>query len=218
LSKAGVEIGAHGFDHPYLPFPPKSVQSKPQFDNWLIHETKGAKDYIESKISVSVTALALPFGLEDVASYYAVKRAGYQLAFNISGMTNDGKGDPMYLNRIMVVDGDSPKSVVQKAQTRPLILSNRFPFSLSRIFLPSANIHFRLSKEADIVTSSMRVAFSSKGFCPPGYDNARGYTKTVSLPKDQIYSVLVFARNQRQESLFATWSFVKHKSPPTYWQ
>lgn len=212
MSKAGVEVGAHGFDHPFLPFPPKTVKTRSQFDAWLFQETSGAKQYIEKQISCSVTTIALPFGLEDVASYFAIKKAGYQLAFNISGMTNDDRVDPRYLNRVMVVDTDTPQSVVRRAQTLPLILKERFPHSLSTVSVPTAQIHFVLSEQDNVATRSLRVYLSSKGAGPSGYDERKGYSWIVELPKEQVYTVTVLATNKDKESCFGSWSFIKSKN------
>jgi peptidoglycan/xylan/chitin deacetylase (PgdA/CDA1 family) len=217
MSKAGVEFGTHGFDHPYLPYPPKSVKTKQQFDDWLLNETKGAKDYVEKRISRSVTTLALPFGLEDVESYYAIKRAGYEFVFNISGMTNNGHADPKYLNRIMVVDQDSTERILQKALSCPLILKERFPPSLGRIYTPTTNIHFLFSNEDQVLTRSVRVELSSHGLGSSKYDEKTGYNWQVGLYKDRVYSVSVRAVNKNNEPCFASWSFIKQKTKPTYW-
>ncbi len=116
LSRAGVEIGAHGFDHPYLPYPPKSVITDEQVNAWLKRETLGAKNYIEQRISHDVTTMAFPFGLISPRSAEAIKKAGYQLAFNISGKNNSRLTNPLFLNRIMVVNTDTADDVLRKSR------------------------------------------------------------------------------------------------------
>ncbi len=116
LSRAGVEVGAHGFDHPYLPYPPKSIATEAQIDVWLKRETQGAKTYIEQRISHDVTTMAFPFGLISPRSSAAIKKAGYQLAFNISGKNNNRSTDSLHLNRIMIVNTDTASDVLRKAR------------------------------------------------------------------------------------------------------
>lgn len=116
LSRAGVEVGAHGFDHPYLPYPPKSVVTEAEVDAWLKRETLGAKTYIERRISHDVTTVAFPFGLISTRSALAIKKAGYQLGFNILGKNNSRSTNPLNLNRIMIVNTDTASDVLRKAR------------------------------------------------------------------------------------------------------
>ncbi len=94
LAKSGVfEIGSHTYWHAQLP-----AMSRADIRVQL----RKSREILESKLGVSITALAYPFGLYDRRVIEEARAAGYNVAFTINPGSNQ-PGDPPYtLNRYMV--------------------------------------------------------------------------------------------------------------------
>lgn len=93
ISKAGVELGVHGYDHTRL----RGLDSAP-----LAVHTKDAGELLTELTGVVPRSFAYPFGTWDVASRRSVAEAGYLAGFAVAH-----EGGRFAIDRIGVVRTDS---------------------------------------------------------------------------------------------------------------
>ena len=158
LHKDGVAIGSHSFDHPFLTKPEPGVATRDAYDKWLDKELLYSKKLIETQLGTKVTSFASPFGALNEVIQEHIANSGYSLAFNIFGSNNDQASNPLELNRIIVLAKDTPETVVNKTQERPLHFRNTIPGSL-RVFTGLfGSIAFSLDNIAELAPGSVSRA------------------------------------------------------------
>ncbi|MCB1307516.1 MAG: polysaccharide deacetylase family protein [Leptospiraceae bacterium] len=94
-----IEIGSHTLWHPLLP-----SMSELEIEKQLVESRRT----LQTRLGVSVTALAYPFGVYDRRVLAAARKAGYDLAFTIQPGQNLPGDDVYTLNRYMVTGSQSP--------------------------------------------------------------------------------------------------------------
>jgi len=216
LRKDGVMIGSHAYDHPYLTRPGKEVSTPEAYDAWLDKELLHSKRLIEEKLGTAVTTFASPFGALNTVVQRHIRSAGYTLAFNIFGSSNDALNDPLELNRIIVLASDTAETVVKKAEERPLHFAKEMPGSLQVVGGMFTTINFALSEIENYLPGSIHVLFNgarietlresgpSFAFDIPAPDRAKGYIVTV------------YARNLKGETCSQSYYFIYSPSKPNF--
>lgn len=206
LSKAGVTIGCHAWDHPYLSRPPAEIQTSRDYEAWLDRECRQSKEIIEAHIGVSVNYFALPFGLSDRKVYQTLKKSGYKMVLNVSGMTNAIYADPFDFNRQMVVKTDSADKVVQKALVKPIYFTKLFPQRRSRI--PSSDFlaSFQIFSSQNYVTESIQFLL--------GRPTKNAYQ--VQLKQEADYVACVVARDKKGNRCMGNWPFIFTRKHPAF--
>jgi peptidoglycan/xylan/chitin deacetylase (PgdA/CDA1 family) len=92
LSDAGIEVGAHGMQHVFMPG---------LSDAELDHNTREARDVLADLLGRAPRAFAYPQGGFDARVAAAVERAGFTAAFSVAT-----EGGRFGLPRVEVVPGD----------------------------------------------------------------------------------------------------------------
>ncbi len=227
MAKNGVEIASHTFDHPYLTLPPKTVKTYDQYAQWLNYELAESKKIIETKIGVSVNYIAYPFGLIDRTVYNKVRQTGYSLGFNVNDMTNSSLSDPLYMNRIIVVKGQTPKGLVAKALLHPIYFDMVYPGHLSRTTSSNFIAKFKMKYPQRYFASSVRLSVSrmkgvSVNLVPKvtsvsinTLENVEFESKLYPV-KEGAYLASVKAYNTYYKSSFGNWYFLYNKTIPSY--
>lgn len=103
LSRSGVEIGAHGWDHGAM------VGADPRD---LSRDTAGAAGAIADTVGIAPRGFAYPFGRHDAVAREAVARSGYRVAFSVHQ-----RGGRYAVPRIDVNALDTPRSFWVKTAT-----------------------------------------------------------------------------------------------------
>jgi peptidoglycan/xylan/chitin deacetylase (PgdA/CDA1 family) len=98
LSAAGIEVGAHGFDH--------SAPCGKRVDV-LTEELRRARETIEQRIAREVRGLAYPFGLAPAAVRTAAHGAGFTYACTTEPGANRAGADRLRLRRNEVLGTDA---------------------------------------------------------------------------------------------------------------
>lgn len=107
MRDAGVSIQSHTVSHPDLRRK-KSGASPASYDEWLWNELHGSKAMLEEKLGISVTALALPYGLANDHVREVAAKAGYEMVFTVNGEKVDFSTPMGALGRY-VVQANQPK-------------------------------------------------------------------------------------------------------------
>ena len=206
LARAGVTVGCHAWDHPYLSRPPADIQTPKAYEDWLEKECRRSRETIESHVGVSVNYFALPFGLSDQKVYQTLKKLGYKMVFNVSGMTNALYADPYDYNRQIIVKTDSADEVVQKASVRPIYFTKIYPERRARIQSNDFNASFQIFSSQNYEAASIQFLLGS-------------LTKNayhVQLKHEADYVACVLSRDKRGNSCMGNWPFIYTKKHPTH--
>jgi peptidoglycan/xylan/chitin deacetylase (PgdA/CDA1 family) len=94
LLDAGIEVGAHGMEHVFMPG---------LLDAELHRNTREARDVLADLLGTAPRAFAYPHGQFDARVAAAVERAGFTAAFSV---TLEGAGDRFGLPRVEVGPAD----------------------------------------------------------------------------------------------------------------
>ncbi len=217
LQKEGVTIGSHSFYHPYLTRP-SGIKTAQKYNEWLETECVKSKQTIESQIGVSVNYFAIPFGLYDKNVYAKVKKSGYRLSFNINGMNNSIHADPYFYNRVMVVNTDTPKTVVSKASVKPVYFDYTYPLKLARITSQNILVKYKIFNAGDYDLTTAKLHLGNpvgKGYYSE--KEAMNYQK-VYLGTEAFYQSSVTLKDKAGHSCMGNWSFTYQKNIPDYLQ
>lgn len=214
LQKNGVIIGCHAFDHPYLTRPP-NIKTADAYDHWLDMEIMQARSVIESHTGGRVHYFALPFGLSDVMVYQKIKQSGYRLSFNVCGMTNSSQSDPLYYNRIIVINTDTPAKVVAEASIRPIYFKRTIPVNLTYTAQANFVAGYQLVHPENYDLSTVRLLMGKPS---RGYENpsATMNFQEVHLPQEAFYNATVLAKDKQGRTCMGNWSFIYQKIFPAW--
>ena len=108
-SKAGMEVGSHTLDHPFLPkLPPEEANS----------QIKQSKLDLEALIDTEVSAFCYPYGGESAEIRHMVRQAGYTNATTTERGLVRSNDDILGLPRITVSRSTNILRFLQKCMTR----------------------------------------------------------------------------------------------------
>ena len=93
IAQAGVEVGAHSWQHPQLDQLPGSV---------LREELYASKAHLEDRLGGPVPGLAYPFGYSSARVRRVVREAGYGYACAVTNTMLNGQADLLALPRLTV--------------------------------------------------------------------------------------------------------------------
>lgn len=216
LSKAGVAIGCHAYDHPFLTRPPKEIAMPESYSMWLDKELVHSKNLLEERLGRPVLSFAVPFGALNMEVQRHIRGAGYLLSFNVFGSNNDAASDPLQLNRIMVLSSDTPDGLVRKATEPPLHLVMQSPDPLGVAIGSLTHLSFTLDRVGDYDVSSIRILINGN---PPQsvVETGSNFVVGISPPnRDKGYLVTIRAHKKSGESCSQSWYFNFDKRKPSY--
>lgn len=106
---AGMEVGSHTLDHPYLP------KLSPEVAD---HQIRQSKAELEQLLDKQVSAFCYPYGGETPGIRAMVRNAGYSNATTTLGGLANSNDDPFGLPRVTVARSTNIFRFLQKCMTR----------------------------------------------------------------------------------------------------
>src|SRR5690606_27636078 len=107
-ASAGMEVGSHTLDHPFLP------KLSPELADYQIRQ---AKFELEQVLGADVTAFCYPYGGETPEVRRMVSSAGYTNATTTQGGLANATDDPYGLPRVTVARSTNILRFLQKCLT-----------------------------------------------------------------------------------------------------
>jgi peptidoglycan/xylan/chitin deacetylase (PgdA/CDA1 family) len=218
MSKGGMEIGSHAFTHPILTRPPKEIRTTAAYNHWLDLELVRSREVIAEKTGLSVKYFAMPFGvIDEYGLNYLKTKGGYTLAFNVNGMNNNSYVSPDNINRWIVFNRDTAKSVLEKAALRPIEFGETYPKAYSRIDNPKPDIRFRIKNAWGINSDSIKMTVNSRKELAYRFDRNTGYyDKLLKLDLSGVYLVTITAKDNGGKPCRGTWLFIFNWQRPSF--
>jgi len=218
LRKEGVAIGSHSFDHPYLTRPGSEIANPAAYDAWLDKELVHSRKIIEEKLGAKVSAFAYPFGALNETVLRHIRNSGYSLAFNVFGSNNDGMNDPLDLNRIIVLDKDTPETVVKKAKELPLRFGKTVPGSLQVVGGSFRSIEFSLNGLEDFIPDSIHILINGTRIETLKRNGASFIAEIPAPDQSKGYVVTVYAHRKTGEPCSQSYYFMYAREKPVFLQ
>jgi hypothetical protein len=147
--------------------------------------------------------------------YQKIKQAGYRLSFNVSGMTNTAQSDPLYYNRMIVINTDTPAKVVAQASMQPIYFKSATPKSLTHINQANFVAKYQLAhpENYDLATVRLLMGKPAKGY---EHTSATMNSNEVHLRQEGFYNATVLAKDKQGRSCMGNWSFTYQKTLPNW--
>jgi len=217
MAKHGVTIGSHSLNHPFLTKPPQKIKTSAEYNEWLYQELVVSKKIIEKKTGQKIKYFAVPYGAFDQHIYKNLKKSGYALVLNVSGMQNDYLSDPYNINRIIVYGTDTLATFLKNSTAKPLHFNYLYPANLSHISTASPTIKFGLKNMENLKPNTIHSKISSfHGVAMVHNKNTNLYEEQVTFKKPWIYLVSITAYDNANNFYRGDWLFLYDKTTPSF--
>lgn len=228
MRDGGVDIQNHTYSHQNLKGKGKKeaegIKALGGFDKWLRRELGESKEILESKLGISVNAVAYPFGVIGPDARAMLQELGYEAGFTVYGQ-RVGFGSPSdmigryaidrtqpqnFANGVRMIGGGggsvAPVSNIAQVAASSLITQPKHGETISN---PKPLISADLTHFGVIDADSLTVRISGIGAVPAKYDPATkvvSYQPTTQSLRNKEYTVIISAKSGGK-SKEARWTF-----------